>query len=84
MEDGEESEYEETDMPNAARKCDASSLVYGSPTPGMLVRQKDVSCPYCSCCLVPAQAQQGHLCTVCDPAVVGSDASGFFLFLICS
>ncbi|KAG8377864.1 hypothetical protein BUALT_Bualt08G0077800 [Buddleja alternifolia] len=40
--------------------------------------QKDVTCPYCSTHFVPAQ--QGQLCTVCDLAVVGSDASG----LLCS
>ncbi|XP_043714233.1 coatomer subunit alpha-1 [Telopea speciosissima] len=40
--------------------------------------QKDVSCPYCSSRFVPAQ--EGQLCTVCDLAVVGADASG----LLCS
>ncbi|KAM7258185.1 hypothetical protein ACFE04_013926 [Oxalis oulophora] len=40
--------------------------------------QKDVACPYCSTRFVPAQ--QGQLCTVCDLAVVGADASG----LLCS
>ncbi|KAF8410525.1 hypothetical protein HHK36_003056 [Tetracentron sinense] len=40
--------------------------------------QKDVSCPYCSSRYVPAH--EGQLCTVCDLAVVGSDASG----LLCS
>lgn len=40
--------------------------------------QKDVSCPYCSSRFVPTQ--EGQLCTVCDLAVVGSDASG----LLCS
>lgn len=40
--------------------------------------QKDVSCSYCSSRFVPAQ--EGQLCTVCDLAVVGSDASG----LLCS
>ncbi|WOH04305.1 hypothetical protein DCAR_0623714 [Daucus carota subsp. sativus] len=36
--------------------------------------QKDVSCPYCSSRFVPSQ--EGQICTVCDLAVVGSDASG--------
>ena len=40
--------------------------------------QKDVSCPYCSSRFVPSQ--EGQLCSVCDLAVIGSDASG----LICS
>ncbi|QHN78640.1 Coatomer subunit [Arachis hypogaea] len=40
--------------------------------------QKDVSCPYCTSRFVPSQ--KGELCTVCDLAVVGEDASG----LLCS
>ncbi|GFZ20525.1 coatomer, alpha subunit [Actinidia rufa] len=40
--------------------------------------QKYVSCPYCSSRFVPSQ--DGQLCTVCDLAVVGADASG----LLCS
>ncbi|KAF6156180.1 hypothetical protein GIB67_007997 [Kingdonia uniflora] len=40
--------------------------------------QKDVACPYCGARFVPAQ--DGKLCTICDLAVVGSDASG----LLCS
>ncbi|KAI6677658.1 hypothetical protein NL676_038454 [Syzygium grande] len=40
--------------------------------------QKDVSCPYCSSRFVPSQ--EGQLCTVCDVALVGADASG----LLCS
>ncbi|XP_062098492.1 coatomer subunit alpha-1-like [Humulus lupulus] len=40
--------------------------------------QKNASCPYCSSHFVPAQ--EGQLCTVCNLAVVGSDASG----LLCS
>ncbi|XP_022986447.1 coatomer subunit alpha-1-like [Cucurbita maxima] len=36
--------------------------------------QKDVSCPYCSSRFVPSQ--EGQLCSVCDLAVVGADASG--------
>ncbi|KAK4486814.1 hypothetical protein RD792_006593 [Penstemon davidsonii] len=40
--------------------------------------QKDVTCPYCTTHFVPTQ--QGQLCTICDLAVVGSDASG----LLCS
>ncbi|KAE9447286.1 hypothetical protein C3L33_20790, partial [Rhododendron williamsianum] len=40
--------------------------------------QKDVSCPYCSSRFV--LGLEGKLCTVCDLAVVGADASG----LLCS
>ncbi|MED6152051.1 hypothetical protein PIB30_088273 [Stylosanthes scabra] len=40
--------------------------------------QKDVSCPYCTSRFVPSE--EGKLCTVCDLAVVGADASG----LLCS
>ncbi|KAK7277259.1 hypothetical protein RIF29_18410 [Crotalaria pallida] len=40
--------------------------------------QKDVSCPYCTSRFVPSH--EGQLCTVCDLAVVGADASG----LLCS
>lgn len=40
--------------------------------------QKHVSCPYCTSRFVPAQ--EGQICTVCDLAVVGADASG----LLCS
>lgn len=40
--------------------------------------QKDVSCPYCGARFVPNIA--GQLCTVCELAVVGADASG----LLCS
>ncbi|XP_050227134.1 coatomer subunit alpha-2-like [Mercurialis annua] len=40
--------------------------------------QKDVSCPYCSSRYVPSQ--EGQLCSVCDLAVIGADASG----LLCS
>jgi len=40
--------------------------------------QKDVSCPYCGSRFVPSH--EGQLCTVCDLAVVGADASG----LLCS
>ncbi|KAK8529965.1 hypothetical protein V6N13_102853 [Hibiscus sabdariffa] len=40
--------------------------------------QKDVSCPYCTTRFVPTQ--EGQLCTVCDLAVIGADASG----LLCS
>ncbi|PON99869.1 Coatomer alpha subunit [Trema orientale] len=40
--------------------------------------QKDVSCPYCTSRFVPSQ--EGQICTVCDLAVVGADASG----LLCS
>jgi coatomer protein complex subunit alpha (xenin) len=40
--------------------------------------QKDVACPYCTARFVPSQA--GNICTVCDLAVIGADASG----LLCS
>uniref|UniRef100_A0A0E0KI52 Coatomer subunit alpha n=1 Tax=Oryza punctata TaxID=4537 RepID=A0A0E0KI52_ORYPU len=40
--------------------------------------QKDVSCPYCGCRFVPSI--EGQLCTICELAVVGADASG----LLCS
>ncbi|KAL0323155.1 UNVERIFIED_CONTAM: Coatomer subunit alpha-1 [Sesamum angustifolium] len=40
--------------------------------------QKDITCPYCSTHFVPSQ--QGQLCTVCELAGVGADASG----LLCS
>ncbi|MED6124238.1 hypothetical protein PIB30_057184 [Stylosanthes scabra] len=40
--------------------------------------QKDISCPYCTSRFVPSE--EGKLCTVCDLAVVGADASG----LLCS
>ncbi|PKU78733.1 coatomer subunit alpha-3-like [Dendrobium catenatum] len=40
--------------------------------------QKDVSCPYCGARFIPSI--QGKLCTVCEIAVVGADASG----LLCS
>ncbi|KAG6408792.1 hypothetical protein SASPL_131815 [Salvia splendens] len=38
--------------------------------------QRDVTCPYCTSHFVPSQ--QGQLCTVCDLAAVGADASGLF------
>ncbi|XP_072962023.1 coatomer subunit alpha-1-like [Typha angustifolia] len=40
--------------------------------------QKDVACPYCASRFVPAF--EGQLCTVCELAEVGADASG----LLCS
>ncbi|XP_031268986.1 coatomer subunit alpha-2-like [Pistacia vera] len=40
--------------------------------------QKDVACPYCSSRFVPSQ--EGQLCSVCELAEIGSDASG----LLCS
>uniref|UniRef100_A0A7N0SZM6 Coatomer subunit alpha n=1 Tax=Kalanchoe fedtschenkoi TaxID=63787 RepID=A0A7N0SZM6_KALFE len=40
--------------------------------------QKDVSCPYCSSRFMPSQ--EGKICTVCNLAVIGADASG----LLCS
>ncbi|KAI5683116.1 hypothetical protein M9H77_04344 [Catharanthus roseus] len=40
--------------------------------------QKDVTCPYCGTHFVPDQ--QGQVCTVCDLAAIGADASG----LLCS
>lgn len=38
--------------------------------------QRDVTCPYCTTHFVPSQ--EGQLCTVCDLAAVGADASGLF------
>lgn len=38
--------------------------------------QKEVSCPYCMARFVPDIA--GKLCSICDLAIVGSDASGLF------
>ncbi|XP_020096558.1 coatomer subunit alpha-3-like [Ananas comosus] len=40
--------------------------------------QKDISCPYCGSRFMPAI--EGQICTVCELAVVGADASG----LLCS
>ncbi|GJN09183.1 hypothetical protein PR202_ga27165 [Eleusine coracana subsp. coracana] len=40
--------------------------------------QKDISCPYCGCRFVPSI--EGQLCTICELATVGADASG----LLCS
>lgn len=40
--------------------------------------QRDVTCPYCTTHFVPSQ--QGQVCSVCDLAAVGADASG----LLCS
>lgn len=40
--------------------------------------QKDVSCPYCGSRFVPSV--EGEMCSICELAVVGADASG----LICS
>ncbi|XP_047312007.1 coatomer subunit alpha-1-like [Impatiens glandulifera] len=40
--------------------------------------QKDVSCPYCGSRFVPSL--EGQVCTVCELAVIGADASG----LLCS
>ncbi|CAH8358219.1 unnamed protein product [Eruca vesicaria subsp. sativa] len=40
--------------------------------------QKDVSCPYCTARFVPSQ--EGNICSVCELAVIGADASG----LVCS
>ncbi|OAY82192.1 coatomer subunit alpha-1 [Ananas comosus] len=40
--------------------------------------QKDVSCPYCASRFVPSIA--GQLCSVCELAVVGADASGLLCF----
>ncbi|XP_057975829.1 coatomer subunit alpha-2-like [Malania oleifera] len=68
-------------------KADASQLNYDFRNPFVVCGatyvpiyrgQKDVSCPYCTSRFVPAQ--EGQLCTVCDLAVVGLDASG----LLCS
>ncbi|CAD6343523.1 unnamed protein product [Miscanthus lutarioriparius] len=40
--------------------------------------QKDISCPYCGSRFVPSI--EGQLCTICELAIVGADASG----LLCS
>ncbi|GJN30203.1 hypothetical protein PR202_gb18492 [Eleusine coracana subsp. coracana] len=40
--------------------------------------QKDISCPYCGSRFVPSI--EGQLCTICEIATVGADASG----LLCS
>ncbi|KAM2734048.1 hypothetical protein EV2_037402 [Malus domestica] len=52
---------------------DATQLNYDFRNPFV-----DVSCPYCSSRFVPDH--EGKICSVCDLAVVGSDASG----LLCS
>ncbi|KAK9108942.1 hypothetical protein Sjap_017002 [Stephania japonica] len=53
-------------------------VVCGSTFVPIYRGQKDVACPYCSARFVPSL--EGQLCSVCDLAVVGSDASG----LLCS
>ncbi|XP_058098700.1 coatomer subunit alpha-1-like isoform X2 [Magnolia sinica] len=53
-------------------------VVCGSTFVPIYRGQKDVSCPYCGARFVPAI--EGQLCTICDLAVVGADASG----LLCS
>jgi coatomer subunit alpha len=40
--------------------------------------QKDISCPYCGSRFAPSI--EGQLCTICELAIVGADASG----LVCS
>ncbi|XP_044509861.1 coatomer subunit alpha-2-like [Mangifera indica] len=69
------------------KKTDANQLNYDFRNPFVVCGatyepiyegQKDVSCPYCSSKFVPSQ--KGQLCSVCELAEIGSDASG----LLCS
>ncbi|CAA3016831.1 coatomer subunit alpha-1-like [Olea europaea subsp. europaea] len=53
-------------------------VVCGSTYTPIYRGQKDVTCPYCSTHFVPSQKEK--LCTVCELAEVGADASG----LVCS
>ncbi|WOL05641.1 coatomer subunit alpha-1-like [Canna indica] len=53
-------------------------VVCGSTFVPIYRGQKDVSCPYCGARYVPTI--EGQLCSVCELAVVGADASG----LLCS
>ncbi|CAL9076488.1 unnamed protein product, partial [Musa acuminata var. zebrina] len=74
-------------LQHAGDKNDANQLNYDYRNPFVVCGatfvpiyrgQKDVSCPYCGARFVPAI--EGQLCSVCELAVVGSDASG----LLCS
>ncbi|KAM0887483.1 hypothetical protein ACQ4PT_029000 [Festuca glaucescens] len=53
-------------------------VVCGSTYVPIYRGQKDISCPYCASRFVPSV--EGQLCTICELAVVGADASG----LLCS
>ncbi|KAL1213282.1 Coatomer subunit alpha-1 [Cardamine amara subsp. amara] len=53
-------------------------VICGSTNVPIYGGQKDVSCPYCTARFVPSQ--EGNICSVCDLAVIGTDASG----LLCS
>ncbi|EFH54810.1 hypothetical protein ARALYDRAFT_900557 [Arabidopsis lyrata subsp. lyrata] len=53
-------------------------VICGSTYVPIYKGQKDVACPYCTARFVPSQ--EGNICTVCDLAVIGADASG----LLCS
>ncbi|XP_068638932.1 coatomer subunit alpha-1-like [Aristolochia californica] len=53
-------------------------VVCGSTFVPIYRGQKDVACPYCGSRFVPSI--EGQICSVCDLAVVGADASG----LLCS
>uniref|UniRef100_A0A453H749 Coatomer subunit alpha n=1 Tax=Aegilops tauschii subsp. strangulata TaxID=200361 RepID=A0A453H749_AEGTS len=53
-------------------------VVCGSTYVPIYRGQKDISCPYCGSRFVPNI--EGQLCTICELAVVGADASG----LLCS
>eukprot|EP01018_Ginkgo_biloba_P037150 Gb_15817 [translate_table: standard] len=53
-------------------------VVCGSTFTPIYRGQKDISCPYCTARFVPSIA--GKLCSICDLAIVGSEASG----LLCS
>jgi coatomer protein complex subunit alpha (xenin) len=53
-------------------------VVCGSTYVPIYRGQKDVSCPYCGSRFVPSI--EGQLCTICELATVGADASG----LLCS
>ncbi|CAA3026439.1 coatomer subunit alpha-1-like [Olea europaea subsp. europaea] len=48
-------------------------VVCGSSYTPIYRGQRDVTCPYCSTHFIPSH--QGELCTVCDLAEVGADAS---------
>ena len=53
-------------------------VIYGATFTPIYHGEKDVSCPYCTTHFVPSI--QGNLCTICELAVMGSDASE----LLCS
>ncbi|CAE6000516.1 unnamed protein product [Arabidopsis arenosa] len=53
-------------------------VICGSTYVPIYKGQKDVACPYCTARFVPSQ--EGNICSVCDLAVIGADASG----LLCS